>query len=109
MIPAKNQFEIPDKISTHFGWAICDLRVTAIPFTRERKRAESENTIGVIHGLIDMAPGVLGVEINSAFQQIGIARDIQINRLQEGMDISERRTLGARPGGFEAVTDFHSG
>src|SRR5437016_7129691 len=109
MIPAKNQFEIPDKISTHFGWAIRDLRVTAIAFARERKWSKSESAIRVIHSLIDMAPRVLGVQINATFQQIGIARDIQINRLQKRMDISERRTLSARLRGFEAVTDFHSG
>ena len=49
------------------------------------------------------------MQIDPAFQQFGIARDIQVDRLEERTDVRERSTLRARLGSFKAVTDFHSG
>src|SRR6266852_3631659 len=62
----------------------------------------------IIHGMIDFAPGVLRVQIDATFQQIGIPSNIQINRLQERTDVGEGSALSARLRGFKAVTNFNS-
>src|SRR5438093_13412882 len=42
VVPAKDQFEVPQEIVVEFGWPIGDLRITTIALGRQRKRAKSE-------------------------------------------------------------------
>src|SRR6266513_1663234 len=59
--------------------------------------------------MIDLAPGVLGKQIDAAFQQIGIASDLEINGLNPRTQISKGCSLEAWPRSFKAITKFDSG
>src|SRR5947209_568012 len=58
--------------------------------------------------MINSAPCVLREQIGAAFQQIGIASDLQINRLKQRANVREGGPLKARSRCFKPVTDLDS-
>ena len=76
MTPPNNQLHISEKIDGYHGGPTCDLRVTAVALAFEGEGTESQITSRIVNRTIDFAPRVLRVQIDPAFQQIGIACDV---------------------------------
>ncbi len=70
MIPTKDKLEVAQEIQACLGRAVSDLGVTAVAFAFEFERAKSENTSGVIDRRINLAPDLLGMNVNPPFQQV---------------------------------------
>ena len=69
MVPAKDKLEVAQEIQPCLGRAVGDLGVTTVAFAFEFERAKSENTVGVIDRRINLAPDVLGMNVDPPFQQ----------------------------------------
>ena len=76
MIPANNQLQVSEKIDRRHGGPIGDLRVTAVAPAFKGEGTESEITSRIVNRTIDFAPRILRVQIDPAFQEIGIACDV---------------------------------
>ena len=108
MIPAEDHFEIPYKIVIQFGRPIGELRVTAILLACERKRPKPQGAVGIVHCVVDVAPGVLREQIDAALQQVGIATNLQVDGLNQGLNPRKSRSLEARLGSLKAIADLDS-
>jgi hypothetical protein len=76
MVPTKDRLRISKESNTRPRGAIGYLRIATIPFASNRQRPKPKHTLRVINRSIDIAPGILRVQIDPTFQKLGIARNV---------------------------------